>query len=91
VWHCLARLGAPVEAVAAEIDQPPAGPEMIGERLHHALGMIFRMLPRDDHAIRCEQRGTLLVQVVIGDHVGLDAEAVQEMDDVAVGADASGA
>ena len=71
----LGRFRAPVEAVAAEIHQPPAAAEEILERLHHALGVVLRMLCGDDDTIGRQRGDALGMQVVIGDDVMRHANA----------------
>ena len=85
IRHILRRLGAPVEAVAAEIHQAPALAEIILERLHHAFGMVLRMLRGDDDAIGRQRGNTLGVQVMIGDDVVCHADGGQELIDIGVG------
>ena len=53
--------------------------------------MIFRVLHRDHRAIRRQQRRPFRVQVMIGDHVMLDAKMRQPIDHITIGTDPPGA
>ncbi len=77
--------GAPVEAVAAEIHQPPAPGEIGIEGIEHGARVIFGMAAGDDRAIGREQRQPLAVDVLVGDDVVALADGVQPIGDVEIG------
>src|ERR1041385_61922 len=67
----------PVEAVAAEIHQPPAAGEIGVERIQHARRMILRMAPGDDAAVIIEESKAFLVDPIVGDDVELLLDRMQ--------------
>ena len=77
--------GAPVEAVAAEIHQPPAPGEIGIEGIEHGRRVIFGMAAGDDRAIGREQRQALAVDILVGDDVAALADGVQPVGDVEIG------
>src|SRR5690606_2366907 len=65
----IVRMGrnAPVEAVAAEIEQPAASTDEAGDRIEAAPGVIFRMRAGDEATIGLQRRRAFPVEIVVGD------------------------
>ena len=74
----------PVEAVAAEIHQTAPAALVGSHTAPHPGRPIFRMGSRQHHAVRREQRQAATIQLLVRDHVVLDAVCLQPVDDMGV-------
>lgn len=82
--------GHPVEAVAAEVHEPAALPEVALQRVQHLLRPVLGVGAGDNYAIRLQQRSSFRMEVSIRDHVPRVARLLQPIDQVQVGVEAVG-
>ena len=75
---------APVEAVAAEIDEPAAAAGIGLQRVQRAGRVVLRVRAGQHRPVGRQQGGPLLVQVLVGDHVEGQPLRVQPGEQVAV-------
>ena len=78
----------PIEAVAAEIDQPAPALDEGLQRRPHARRIIFRMGPGDEAAISRDEIGTFGIEGLVVDHVIGLAELLQPIRDMEIGIEA---
>ena len=76
---------APIEAVAAEIDQPPAAAGVGGERIERARRVVFGMRAGQHGAVRRQQFGALVVEVLVGEDVERQVLRVEPRQQVRIG------
>lgn len=81
---CVSR-AHPVEAVAAQVHEVPAAPREPGVRAEGLEGGVLRVRARDDGVEPRERARPAGVQVVVGDDLVGDAQALQEPDHHQVG------
>jgi hypothetical protein len=75
---------APIEAVAAQVDEPPTLPHVDADGLPHGECVIFRVRPSNHGPVGPQQLEPTLMKLLVGDHVIVVAHRFKPIRNVSI-------